>query len=153
MHNAAARLIFSSLHFSHVTPMLYSLHWLSVKFRIDFKILTIIMIITFKAIHGQASDYICDLVYVKNFSMCGLCSNSEMLVPPSTKQRRHLTTGLSLLLHHHSGINSRVLQEMRMNTVYTMNSSWFYISLTFIMSGIIFFFILFVRCILNIPPC
>ena len=39
VQNAAARLICSTPRFSHVTPVLFSLHWLPVKFRIDFKIL------------------------------------------------------------------------------------------------------------------
>ena len=87
VQNAAARLICSTPRFSHVTPVLFSLHWLPVKFRIDFKIL----IITFKAIHGQAPDYICNLVNIRNFSTYGLCSNSELLlVPPSTKTKKTL---------------------------------------------------------------
>ena len=54
---------------------------------IDFKIL----IITFKAIHGQAPDYICNLINVRNFSTYGLRSNSELLlVPPSTKTKKTL---------------------------------------------------------------
>ena len=81
VQNAAARLICSTPRFSHVTPVLVSSHWLPVKFRIDFKIL----IITFKAIHGQAPDYIC------NFSTYGLRSNSELLlVSPSTKTKKTL---------------------------------------------------------------
>ena len=61
VQNAAARLICSIPRFSHVTPVLYSLHWLPVQFRIDFKIL----IITFKAIHGHAPEYICNLIRIK----------------------------------------------------------------------------------------
>ena len=87
VQNAAARLICSTPRFSHVTPVLFSLHWLPVKFRIDFKIL----IITFKAIHGQAPDYICNLINVRNFSTYGLRSNSELLlVSPSTKTKKTL---------------------------------------------------------------
>ena len=87
MQNAAARLICSTPCFSHVTPVLFSLHWLPVKFRIDFKIL----IITFKAIHGQAPDYICNLINIRNFSTYGLRSNSELLlVSPSTKTKKTL---------------------------------------------------------------
>ena len=41
VQNAAARLICSTPRFSHVTPVLFSLHWLPVKFRIDFKILRV----------------------------------------------------------------------------------------------------------------
>ena len=42
--------------------MLYSLHWLPVQFRIDFKIL----IITFKAIYGHAPGYIGNLIHIKD---------------------------------------------------------------------------------------
>ena len=88
VQNAAARLICSTPRFSHITPVLYSLHWLPVRFRIVFKILTI----TFKAIHGQAPDYICDLIRVKNPSLYGLRSNSQvLLVPPSTKTKKTLS--------------------------------------------------------------
>jgi len=50
-----------------------------------------ILIITFKAIHGQAPDYICNLIRVKTPSLYGLLSNSQVLsVPPSTKTRKTL---------------------------------------------------------------
>ena len=39
LQNAAARLISNVPRYSHITPVLCSLHWLPVKFRIDFKIL------------------------------------------------------------------------------------------------------------------
>ena len=67
--------------------MLYSLHWLPVQFRIDFKIL----IITFKAIYGHAPEYIGNLIHIKDPSMYGLLSNSELfLAPPSTKTKKTL---------------------------------------------------------------
>ena len=75
VQNAAARLICSTPRFSRITPVLYSLHWLPVRFRIVYKIL----IITFKAIHGQAPYYICNLIRVKNPSRYGLRSNSQVL--------------------------------------------------------------------------
>ena len=87
VQNAAARLICSTPRFSRITPVLYSLHLLPVRFRIVFKIL----IITFKAIHGQAPDYICNLIRVKNPSLYGLRSNCQvLLVPPSTKTKKTL---------------------------------------------------------------
>ena len=54
VQNAAARLICNVSRFDHITPTLKDLHWLPVKFRIDFKILLIV----FKALHGLAPDYI-----------------------------------------------------------------------------------------------
>ena len=54
VQNAAARLIFLESKYCHVRPLLYNLHWLPVKFRIDFKIL----LLTYKAINGLAPFYL-----------------------------------------------------------------------------------------------
>ena len=78
VQNAAARLICSISRLSHVTPVLYSLHQLPVQFRTDFKIL----LITFKATHGHAPEYICNLIHIKNPSTYGLRYNSELLLEP-----------------------------------------------------------------------
>ena len=48
---------------SHITPVLCSLHWLPVKFRIHLKIL----LLTFKAIYGHAPDHLIDLITIKEF--------------------------------------------------------------------------------------
>jgi len=45
--NAAARLITGTAKFSHVTPVLRTLHWLPIKQRVQFKVL----ILVFKAIN------------------------------------------------------------------------------------------------------
>ena len=59
VQNAAARLIFEQPKFCHITPVLSQLHWLPIKYRIEFKIL----LMTFKAIiHGMAPDYLCKLI-------------------------------------------------------------------------------------------
>ena len=58
VQNAAARLIFEQPKFCHITPVLSQLHWLPIKYRIEFKIL----LMTFKAIHGMVPDYICKLI-------------------------------------------------------------------------------------------
>ena len=62
VQNAAARLVVQESRFCHITPLLKSLHWLPVKYRIVFKIL----LITFKAIHGLPPAYISDLVSVRD---------------------------------------------------------------------------------------
>ena len=61
LQNAAARLITNVPRYSHITPVLRSLHWLPVKFRIDFKIL----LLTFKVIYGHAPGYSIDLIAIK----------------------------------------------------------------------------------------
>jgi len=54
--NAAARLIYSSSRFDHITPLLHELHWLKAKKRIDFKL----AVLVFKCVHGSAPPYLAD---------------------------------------------------------------------------------------------
>src|SRR5512140_3009896 len=58
VQNAAARVLTRSKKYDHITPILSSLHWLPVKFRIDFKIL----LLTHKALNNQASVYLTNLL-------------------------------------------------------------------------------------------
>ena len=57
-----------------ISPVLQSLRWLPVKFRIDSKIL----LLTFKALHGLSPKYISDLVSVKKGSNYCLQSNNKV---------------------------------------------------------------------------
>ena len=59
--NCTARLITNTRKYDHIRPVLRRLHWLPVKQRIIFKIL----LLTFKAVHGLAPSYICELVEIK----------------------------------------------------------------------------------------
>lgn len=52
VQNAAARLLTGTKKREHITPVLSSLHWLPVKFRINFKILLFV----FKSLNGLAPD-------------------------------------------------------------------------------------------------
>ncbi len=64
VQNAAARLLTGAKKHDHITPILASLHWLPVSFRIQFNILLIV----FKALNGQAPSYISDLISFKSTS-------------------------------------------------------------------------------------
>ena len=76
VQNAAARIIFKESKYCHVTPLLRTLHWLPVVYHIQFKIL----LLTFKAIHGNAPSYISDLISVKdNYTYSLRSSNSTTL--------------------------------------------------------------------------
>jgi len=54
--NAAARLIFSSLRFQHITPLLRQLLWLKAPERIAFKQ----SVLVYKCLHGSAPAYLID---------------------------------------------------------------------------------------------
>ena len=70
VQNAAARLVMDVPKYSHITPVLYELHWLPVHARIQFKVL----LFAFKAIHDLAPSYIKDLINVKSKSSFNLRS-------------------------------------------------------------------------------
>ena len=63
----------------HITPVLRDLHWLTVKFRIVYKIL----LLTYKCLHGLAPEYLTDLIQeyepVRNLRS----SSKQKLVPSS----------------------------------------------------------------------
>jgi len=80
VQNAAARLICNISHFDHISPILFELHWLPIKYRINFKIL----LIMYKALHGLAPNYITELITVKPLSLYNLRSDGELFLQRPT---------------------------------------------------------------------
>ena len=54
--NSAARTIQRIHRYHHITPVLQQLNWLTINCRCQFKIL----VLTFKALHSQTPQYICE---------------------------------------------------------------------------------------------
>ena len=98
VQNTAARIIFRLPKFCPITPSLFSLHWLPVRYRIDFKI----CLLTFKAIHGSAPSYLRKLVVVKENRYRLRSSNQLLLCMPKGITKRLKVTGhsQSQLLHY-----------------------------------------------------
>ncbi len=67
IQNAAARILTRTRTSEHITPVLRSLHWLPVTFRIDFKVLLLI----YKSLNGLGPKYIADMLieYKPNLNM------------------------------------------------------------------------------------
>ena len=70
------KLVTGTPGFCHVTPLLFHLHWLSISFRIKFKIL----LLTFKCLYGQAPNYLIDLITIKKQSRYSLRSNESIFL-------------------------------------------------------------------------
>ena len=73
VQNACARLIFKEQKFCHVTPLFYELHWLPIKYRIEFKIL----LITFKILNFLAPTYLSSLISRRLPSKYNLRNSSD----------------------------------------------------------------------------
>ncbi|KAK0143129.1 Dysbindin [Merluccius polli] len=59
VQNSAARLLTCTKKREHITPVLASLHWLPIRYRIDFKLLLTV----YKSLHGLAPTYLSDLLH------------------------------------------------------------------------------------------
>ena len=76
--------------YDHITPILINLHWLTVRYRINFKIL----LLTFKALYGMAPSYIIDLIHTKTNKCYLLHSNEGVLFKhPSGKMKKSFGDG------------------------------------------------------------
>uniref|UniRef100_A0A3Q3K5R8 Reverse transcriptase domain-containing protein n=1 Tax=Monopterus albus TaxID=43700 RepID=A0A3Q3K5R8_MONAL len=84
VQNAAAQLLTDTRRYAHITPILASLHWLPMKWRVQFKI----VLYVFKALYGLAPAYLSDLLsrYLPRRS---LRSSAHLaLVVPSSRYKK-----------------------------------------------------------------
>ena len=86
MQDAAARPIVGAAKNEHMSPILQQLHWLPVKFRIDFKIL----MLTYKVLNNQAPNYISELLTLYKPSRALRPSSQMLLVVPKTNLKTKL---------------------------------------------------------------
>ena len=88
VQNMSARLICNESKYCHITPLLVDLHWLPVKFRIEFKILLIV----FKIFKGLAPSYLSFLITPKPVCKYNLRSSSDstLLSYPNVKPKATL---------------------------------------------------------------
>ena len=84
IQNSAARLILGLSKFEHITQALQQLHWLPIRYRIQFKIMTVV----YKAVHTTAPEYICDMIESKQSKYSLRSVNGINL----REQRSHLKT-------------------------------------------------------------
>ena len=78
IQNIAARLVVGAHKHDHITPILHQLHWLPVKYRIDFKVL----LLTYRALHGTAPEYLSLLIECYEPSRQLRSSSQNLLVMP-----------------------------------------------------------------------
>ena len=76
VQNACARLIFKEQKCCRVTPLIYELHWLLIKYRIEFKIL----LITFNILNFLAPTYLPSLISHRIPSKYNVRNSSDKLL-------------------------------------------------------------------------
>ena len=75
--NCAARLVCRTRRREHITPVLEKLHWLPVKFRLMFKVLTLV----YRCLHSSAPSYLSELIIRVNHGRALRSSGSRLHVP------------------------------------------------------------------------
>ncbi len=75
VQNAAARVLTWSRKYDHITPILQSLHWLPIEFRISYKIL----LLAYKALNDLAPAYLTNLLSRYNPTRSLRSQNSGLL--------------------------------------------------------------------------
>ena len=85
VQNTAARLITGTPRSSHITPVLRELHWLPVTHRIIFKV----ALLTYKAQHGLAPQYLSELLTPYTPSRSLMSGNKNLLTVPSYKLKSY----------------------------------------------------------------
>ena len=80
VQNAAARLLTGARKYDHISPILASLHWLPVYYRIQFKILMFV----FKSLNGLAPLYISELLPPNDSTRALRSTDQSLLKIPQT---------------------------------------------------------------------
>ena len=85
LQNSAARVLMKTRRRAHITPVLESLHWLPVRFRIDFKVLLLV----FKCLNGLGPSYLSDLLLPYQPSRTLRSSGTGLLIIPKVRTKTH----------------------------------------------------------------
>ena len=85
LQNSAARVLTRTRGREHITPVLRSLHWLPVCFRIDFKVLLLV----FKCLNGLGPSYLSDLLLSYQPSRTLRSSGTGLLIVPKVRTKTH----------------------------------------------------------------
>ena len=94
MQNSSARLITRQRHcdHQHITPSLISLHWLPVRWRINYKML----LLTYHALHDLAPTYIVDMISPSTAGRRLRTADSHLLTVPRHDMDRSGRRGFSV---------------------------------------------------------
>ena len=76
LQNTAARLVLNLSKYDRITPALVTLHWIPVKYRIEFKTLLLV----FKGLHCWAPTYIQEMIITSRSKIYSIRSNEERVL-------------------------------------------------------------------------
>ena len=95
IQNAAARVLTRTKRSEHITPVLKSLHWLPVSYRIDFKVLLLV----YKSLNGLGPEYMNEMLTEYKPSRALRSTDSGQIVEPRV-QTKHGEAAFSCYAAH-----------------------------------------------------
>ena len=100
LQNSAARIVLRTRKYEQITPVLIKLHWLPIKFRIQFKVLLLV----YKALNGLAPKYIKELLVPSVINPDAIYDQKQRAFWMSLGLDSNLEIGLSPLVHRDYGM-------------------------------------------------
>ena len=85
MQNIAARIVSRCSRTDHITPVLQSLHWLPIKYRVLFKLL----LLTYRCVYGLAPNYLSSLVVPRTCRYAPRSQNQCLLQVPVVRLKSY----------------------------------------------------------------
>ncbi len=113
LQNMAAKLVLRAGSRDSSTLCLFDLHWLPIKFRVQYKVLTLV----FKAIHGLAPDYLRSMFTLRKLRGRAHDAQDTQLVVPFTARKTFADR--SLRVHGAKLWNTGLNRELRTCTDYS----------------------------------
>ena len=102
VQNAAARLLSGVRKYQHISPTLAVLHWLPIRFCVDFKVL----MITYKTLNGLEPQYLADRLHPDLPESPVIASRDTEGGPEGKNKKLGLLSGGPLAVEHPSNRNS-----------------------------------------------
>ena len=96
VQNCAARVVKRKKKYDSISPTLKALHWLPISKRIEFKIL----LLTYKALHGLAPEYLQELVRIHKPNVSLRSSSKQYLARSKPKLKTYGEKSFSFASHH-----------------------------------------------------
>lgn len=106
VQNSAGRLLMRTRKRAHITPILKSLHWLPVRFRIDFKILLLL----YKSLNGLTPSYLSDLLLPYEPARPLRSTGTGLLTVPRVTTKTH---GESSFYFYAPGLWNKLPEDLR----------------------------------------
>ncbi|XP_078242497.1 uncharacterized protein LOC140704941 [Pogona vitticeps] len=127
VQNAAAKLLTGGRKYHHISPILARLHWLSIRFRIDFKVL----MLTYKALYGLGPRYLAERLHPPSSTRITRTSQEvrlRSLTPREARREKTRNRAFSAVSPHlWNNLPPEIRAAPTLSTFKTQLKTWLYV--------------------------